>query len=182
MNPRPSGPKPLALSKLSYGPSNFQYRNLLEFLNNVAEPVFLPVPFKFLGVKLLYMDRTAVLIRRGEKFLLTKNSDEGSWSPVMATVERGETLRETARRETRNKAEIEVDFVEKVTRNSLEETNELHWYLAEEKQVDEEDDLEPQEIEETSDRKWFELDELMELELEALSNGFFEEHREKLLD
>lgn len=126
------------------------------------------------------MDRTAVLIRREDKFLLTKNEEEGSWSPVMATVERGETLRETARRETRNGADIEVEFVEKISRTDLDEENQLHWYLAEEKPADEEEGLEAEEVETNDDRKWFELDELDQVDLAPMSRSFFDEHLEEL--
>ena len=127
------------------------------------------------------MDRTAVLIRREDKFLLTKNEEEDYWSPVMATVERGETLRETARRETRNGADVEVEFVEKISRTDLDdEGTQLHWYLAEEKPADEEEGLEAEEVETNEIRKWFELDELDQVDLAPRSRSFFEEHLEEL--
>ena len=127
------------------------------------------------------MDRTAVLIRREDSFLLSKNGEEDSWSPVMATVERGETLRETARRETRNGADIEVEFVEKISRTDLDDGNELHWYLAEERSADEEEGLEAEEVETSEMRKWFELDELEDVDLAPRCKSFFDEHRGELL-
>ena len=131
------------------------------------------------------MDRTALLIRRDEEFLFVKNNDEssGEWSPVMRQIERGETLREAARNETRRVTGVEIEIIEKVTRTEIGSGNErIHWYLVGEEEASEENP-DPEQIDVSEEEhEWFHHGEIEGLELDSHSRNFFQEHGDKILE
>ena len=146
--------------------------------------MFLILLYLFLCVELWFMDRTALLIRRDEEFLFVKNDDEssGEWSPVMRQIERGETLREAARNETRRVTGVEIEIIEKVTRTEIGSGNErIHWYLVGEESATEENP-DPDQIDVSEENhEWFHHDEIEGLELDDRSEEFFQENGGKLL-
>jgi ADP-ribose pyrophosphatase YjhB (NUDIX family) len=128
------------------------------------------------------MDKTAVLIRREQKFLMVKNDSEEKWSAICESIERGETFREAARRQTRKATGVEIEFEEKVTRTDVSEEDRIHWYLAGEKQPTEENP-DPEQVKADGDRmEWFNPEELEELDLDAFSQKFLEENKNNLVE
>lgn len=128
------------------------------------------------------MDRIALLIRREENFLLFKDESDDVWRPVIREIEKGETLREAARNETRSLTGVEIEFVEKVTKTEIGSGNErVHWYLADEESATE-DNPDPAQVDIAGDScEWFSYEEITELELGSHSRDFFEEYGEQLL-
>lgn len=130
------------------------------------------------------MDRTALLIRRDEEFLFVKNNESGGeWSPVMRQIERGETLREAARNETRSVIGVEIEIIDKITRTEIGSGNErIHWYLVGEESATEENP-DPEQIDVSGEEhEWFHHSEIEDLELDSHSSKFFQEHGEKVLE
>lgn len=130
---------------------------------------------KFVRVQLLFMDSTAVLIRRGEKFFFTRKQDEEKFSPISSELERGDTLRESLRKNIREITGVEVEIEEKITRIENSD-NRKHWYLAEEVSPSEENP-DPEQIN-GEDGEWISLDEKDMIEDETVR--VIEEHRDKL--
>ncbi len=121
------------------------------------------------------MDSTAVLIRRDEKFFFTRKKDDEKFSPISSELERGNTLRESLRKNIREITGVEVEIEQKITRVENSD-NRTHWYLAEEVSPSEENP-EPEQINgETGE--WLSLDEKDRIEDEAVK--FIEDHREEL--
>ncbi|WP_414837331.1 NUDIX hydrolase [Candidatus Nanosalina sp. VS9-1] len=131
------------------------------------------------------MDRIALLIRRDEEFLVVNDEDskEGEWRPIIRQIEKGETLREAARNETRSVTGVEIEFVEKVTKTEIGSGNErIHWYLVDEESATEENP-EPEKVDvENENYDWFTAEEIQELELGEKFQNFFEEHGETLVE
>ena len=130
---------------------------------------------KFVRVQLLFMDSTAVLIRRGEKFFFTRKQDEEKFSPISSELERGDTLRESLRKNIREITGVEVEIEEKITRIENSD-NRKHWYLAEEVSPSEENP-DPEQIN-GEDGEWISLDQKDMIEDETVR--VIEEHRDKL--
>lgn len=128
------------------------------------------------------MDKTAVLIRREDRLLMIKNDTGNEWAPISEQIQRGETLREAARRQVKAVTGIEIEFEEKVTRTELSEDDRIHWYLAGEKQPTEEE-KNPKKVEADGEKMdWFQLEELDELELNQLSREFLRENKTDLVE
>lgn len=129
------------------------------------------------------MDRIALLIKRDDKFLVLRKEESESeeWSPITRQIERGETLREAARNETKTVTGADIEFVEKVTRTEIGSGNErIHWYLADEESASEENPN-PEKVDVAEqDHEWFHYEEIEELDLDEHSERFFEEHGEKI--
>lgn len=129
------------------------------------------------------MDRIALLIKRDDKFLVLRKEESESeeWSPITRQIERGETLREAARNETKTVTGADIEFVEKVTRTEIGSENErIHWYLADEESASEENPN-PEKVDVAEqDHEWFQYEEIEELDLDEHSERFFEEHGEKI--
>lgn len=121
------------------------------------------------------MDSTAVLIRRGEKFFFTRKQDEEKFSPISSELERGDTLRESLRKNIREITGVEVEIEEKITRIENSD-NRKHWYLAEEVSPSEENP-DPEQIN-GEDGEWISLDQKDMIEDETVR--VIEEHRDKL--
>lgn len=126
-----------------------------------------------------------MLIRRGEEFLVLNDEDsnEGEWLPIIRQIEKGETLREAARNETRSITGVEIEFVEKVTKTEIGSDNErIHWYLAGEESATEENP-EPEKVDvENEDYAWFTVEDIQGLELDGRFQKFFEEHGDTLVE
>lgn len=129
------------------------------------------------------MDRIALLIKRDDKFLVLRKEESESeeWSPITRQIERGETLREAARNETKTVTGADIEFVEKVTRTEIGSGKErIHWYLADEESASEENPN-PEKVDVAEqDHEWFHYEEIEELDLDEHSERFFEEHGEKI--
>ena len=122
------------------------------------------------------MDRTTVLIRREQKFFFVEN-DEGEWAPITAEIERGETLRESLRKNIREETGAEIEIEEKIERvEGGEERN--HWYLAQEVSASEENP-DPDQIT-GEEGKWIEPDETDNIEEQT--EEFIENHRDQIMD
>lgn len=120
------------------------------------------------------MDHTTVLIRREEKFFFVKN-DEGQWAPIRAEIERGETLRESLRKNIREETGAEIEIEDKIERVEGG-TERNHWYLAEEVSASEENP-DPDQI--TSEEgKWIDIEEMENIE--EKTKEFIQEHRQEI--
>lgn len=131
------------------------------------------------------MDRIALLIRRGEEFLVLKNNDSNSneWRPITRQIEKGETLREAARNETRSVTGVEIEFVEKVTKTEIGSENErIHWYLVDEESSTEENP-DPEQVDVSEqEHEWFTYEEIKDLEMGDHAGKFLEEHGDQLVE
>jgi ADP-ribose pyrophosphatase YjhB (NUDIX family) len=138
--------------------------------------------FKFMEVKIRFMDKTAVLIRREDRLLMIKNDSGSEWAPISEQIQKGETLREAARRQVKAAAGVEIEFEEKVTRTQISEDDRIHWYLAGEKQPTEENQN-PEKVDADGKKMdWFRSEELEDLELNSISRDFLEENKNNLVE
>ena len=126
-----------------------------------------------------------MLIRRGEEFLVLKDNEskDNEWRPIMRQIEKGETLREAARNETRSVTGVEIEFVEKVTKTEIGSENErIHWYLVDEESSTEENP-DPEQVDVSQqEHEWFTYEEIQELDLGKRFEDFLEEHGDQLVE
>jgi len=79
-------------------------------------------------------DAVAVVIKRGDKFLLIKRGKKGEaedyWCPITGAVEDGETQKEAVKREAREEMGITVKPIKKVWQCYTEDREYLlHWWF-----------------------------------------------------
>lgn len=134
-----------------------------------------------IGAHIILMDRIALLIRRDEEFLLFEK--EGEWRPILRQIEKGETLREAVRNETKELTGADIEFVDKITKNEIGDGNErVHWYVAGEKSPTEEDP-DPAKVNiKEGNYEWCGKEEIMEKQLNGHLQDFMDEHGEKIVE
>ena len=132
---------------------------------------------KFVRDKIMCMDTVAALIRREDKFFLTKeNKDDENLSEISGEIERGNTHREALREKVRQEVGIEVEIEKKVKKVDNSE-NRKHWYLVEEvKQSEENPD--PDKIQSEQKGEWVQISETGQMHDRTAE--FSEKHREEL--
>lgn len=101
----------------------------------------------------------------------------------MRQIEKGETLREAARNETRSVTGVEIEFVEKVTKTEIGSENErIHWYLVDEESSTEENP-DPEQVDVSQqEHEWFTYEHIQELDLGERFEDFLEEHGSQLVE